>query len=507
MSTKSSLNVLLINPPRHHELIGCNPHIIEKHRGYNPPLSLLHLGAYIKGNSEHKVEIIDCQPPEWSYNELVQILANKEADIVGITTMTFTLIDCQMTMEVVKKALPNAKIILGGSHVHLYPRETLDLEGCDYIIQGEGEKPFLAFLHNFPNEEKLKKIDGLAFIGKDGQFYENGVASKTTDLDELGFPDRTMLNINNYNSLLGKNDIITTMFTSRGCPYKCTFCDRPFSPTISGFRWRSAAHVADEFEACAALGIKEIIIYDDTFTVRKDRVLELCEEIQRRNIKLRWNVRAHVNTINKELLLAMKAAGCDRLHYGVEVGNDRMMKVIKKNANVARVREVVGLTKKLGFEVLCYFIVGQQTESPKDIEDTINLACSLDANYVHFAVFCPYPGTEIYQQGLNSGIIKEDVWKNYAMDPQPGFELPVWEEKFTRYELQAMLIDAYKRFYLRPGYMIKSGLSIRNWGEFKRKALAGLSVVGMKPTVERGKISAAVRKIVPNASYDVHSSV
>jgi len=157
--------------------------------------------------------------------------------------------------------------------------------------------------------------------------------------------------------------VITTMFTSRGCPYRCTFCDRPYSPVLSGFRCRSAGHVADEMEVCLSLRIREAFIYDDTFTVRRDRVFELCDEIDRRGIKFRWDVRAHVNTMTPELLSRMKQAGCDRIHYGVECGNDRMLKVIKKNATIGKVREVVAATKKVGMEVLCYFIIGQQTET------------------------------------------------------------------------------------------------------------------------------------------------
>jgi radical SAM superfamily enzyme YgiQ (UPF0313 family) len=275
---------------------------------------------------------------------------------------------------------------------------------------------------------------------------------------------------------------------------------------LSGFRYRSAASVADEMEGCLSMGIKEAFIYDDTFTVRRDRVFELCDEIERRKLRFRWDVRAHVNTMTPELLRRMKSAGCDRIHYGVECGNDRMLKVIKKNATIAKVREVVAATKHVDMEVLCYFIIGQQTETASDIADTMRLARELNPNYVHFTIFCPYPGTEIYFKGLESGTIKEDVWRKFAEDPRDGFELPVWEENFTRQQLRETLVKCYKSFYLRPSYIARNVLRVRRLGELRRKLRAGLSVITMSANqrlYDSSDMTRRAREIVPMASYDL----
>jgi len=261
-------------------------------------------------------------------------------------------------------------------------------------------------------------------------------------------------------------------------------------------------------EICLSLGIKEAFIYDDTFTVRRDRVFELCDEIERRKIKFRWDVRAHVNTMTPDLLKRMKQAGCDRIHYGVECGNDRMLKIIKKNATLAKIKEVVAQTKAVNMEVLCYFIIGQQTETASDVKDSLQLARELDPNYVHFTVFCPYPGTEIYTQGLQSGVIKEDVWRHFSENPRDGFELPVWEENFTRQELREMLVKCYKSFYLRPRYIARNLLRIRRFGELKRKLRAGLSVVGMtanQQLYDHSDMLRRTRDLIPHASYELHS--
>jgi len=500
---------LLINPPRFSELIGKNPAIVEKHRGFNPPLGILSLAGYLESHSTFPIRVIDAQPAGITYDQLEQLLTQSEpADVVGITAMTFTLIDVFKTTRLIRKVMPKAKIVLGGPHVHLYPDETIRRPEVDFLLQGEGELAFLQLLNNLDNPDSWPAIKGLVYLNEGDRIINNGIAPSMENLDELGFPARHLVNVNDYTSLLGRDNVITTMFTSRGCPYRCTFCDRPYSPVLSGFRWRSAQHVADEMELCLSLGIKEAFIYDDTFTVRRDRVFELCDEIERRKINFRWDVRAHVNTVTPDLLARMKGAGCDRIHYGVECGNDRMLKVIKKNATIAKVREAVAWTRQVGMEVLAYFIIGQQSETKSDIADSMNLARELNPNYVHFTIFCPYPGTEIYFEGLERGIIKEDVWRKFSQDPRDGFELPVWEENFTRQQLREILVKCYRSFYLRPSFMAKSLLRIRGFGELKRKMRAGLSVVTMTANqrlYDPDDMLRRTKEIVPGASYDMCS--
>jgi anaerobic magnesium-protoporphyrin IX monomethyl ester cyclase len=486
------MKVLLINPPRFYELIGKNPAIIENNRGYNPPLGILSLAGYLEKTTKYDIEVLDTQPYEYGYNELRNILGKKMGDVVGITTMTFTLIDVIKTVTLVKQLSPETKVVLGGPHVHISPNETINLPGVDFLVQGEGEKTFLKLLNNLNNPDMLEQIPGLVFK-RNGTIVNTGISPITQDLDELGFPARHLVDVTRYTSLLGKDNVITTMFTSRGCPYRCIFCDRPSSPVLSGFRWRSAKHVADEMEECINLGIREAFIYDDTFTIRKDRVFELCEEIKKRKLKFRWDVRAHVNTVTPGLLHAMRDAGCERIHYGMEAGNNRILKVIKKNTTIERVKQVIQWTKDVNMEILTYFMIGHPTETIEDIRDTMELAKQLDPNYVHFTIFCPYPATEAYFQGLKSGILKEDVWRKFSANPKEDFELPFWEENFTADELRTLLVQAYKGFYARPYYILKNVARIRSMREFKRKVRAGLSVIAMKSD-KQSQSTLAIRK-------------
>ena len=475
------LRVLLVNPPRFHELIGKNPALVERHRGHNPPLGLLQLAGYVERHTSHRVEVLDAQPDGITYSQLERELAGRQFDVLGVTAMTFTLTDVRYTCRVAKKVKPHVPVVLGGVHVHLYPNETIAWPEVDFLIQGEGEIAFADFLNKLRRPDLHATVDGLVYTDPSGTVRNNGIAPSTDDLDQLGMPAREKVDVRKYTSLLGRHDVVTTMFTSRGCPYRCTFCDRPNSPVTSGFRWRSAKNVADEMERCVDLGIREAFIYDDTFTVRKDRVYELCDEIRKRRIHLAWDVRAHVNTVTRGMLRSMAEAGCDRIHFGVEVGNERMMRVIRKNHTIERVENAFRWAREAGLERLAYAIIGQQTEGAEDIRDTMTLVRRIDPDYVLFTIFCPYPGTEIYAQGLERGIIEKDVWGEFAREPRSDFELPVWEENFTRAQLREMLVKCYKSFYMRPGYVFRRVRQLRSLGELGRKLRAAMSVVWMSP--------------------------
>jgi radical SAM superfamily enzyme YgiQ (UPF0313 family) len=155
--------MLLINPPRFNELIGKNPAIVEKHRGFNPPLGLLCLAGYLEEHSDCQVEVIDTQPHGWDYDRLAQEIRQRDFDVCGITAMTFTLIDVRKTCQVVRREKPNAKIVLGGAHVHLFPDETIAWPEVDFLIQGEGEIAFVDFLEKLDQPDLWPTVPGIVY--------------------------------------------------------------------------------------------------------------------------------------------------------------------------------------------------------------------------------------------------------------------------------------------------------------------------------------------------------
>ena len=471
------MKVVLINPPSTNEIMGNNPSIIESSRGCNPPLGILFLAGYLLENTDHEVSVIDCQVEALDYSKLALRLQALEFDVAGVTAMTFTLLDVIDTIKTVRQVNAGAKIVLGGPHVNLFPEESIALDDVDYLVLGEGEIAFSKLLDAMQNNSSVEGIKGIVTY-KDDEIINNGPSEMIEDLDKLAFPARQLVPYEKYSSLLAKRMPITTMFTSRGCPFKCSFCNRPHLG--KKFRAHSAGRVIEEFQNCLDLGIHEFLIYDDTFTVNKQRVKDVCRIAIENKLDIGFDIRARVDTIDEEMLILLKKAGCRGIHYGIEAGTEKILKVLNKGISLDRAKEVFDLTKKYKMQTLAYFMIGAPTETIDDINETFRVARWLKPDFLHMTILTPFPGTPIYLDGLASGAIKTDYWREFSKNPTKEFAPPFIDENFSKQELQELIVKGYKMFYMRPSYIIKKIFSVSSWGEFKRKSKAGLKVFTMK---------------------------
>lgn len=306
----------------------------------------------------------------------------------------------------------------------------------------------------------MHQVKGIVF--KDGKKVINtGRAEFNRDLDSLPFPARYLTPYQKYSSVLSKVQPITTMFTSRGCPYKCLFCNRPHLGKI--FRARSPKNVVDEMEECQKMGIKEVLIYDDTFTVNRKRVLDICQEIKERKLEIDWDVRTRPDTVDEELLIDMKKAGCKRIHYGVEAGTQKILNVLRKGITLEKVEETFRLTKKIGLEVLAYFMIGSPTETKGDILQTIKFAKKLNPDFTHITITTPFPATDLYRLGLEQKVLPYDYWQEFAQNPRADFSPYLWEENLKKEELLQLLQYAYRSFYFRPKYILRKLSGLTSW--------------------------------------------
>lgn len=468
------MKILLINPPISNLILTNLPEIIAQEDSM-PPLGIMYVASYLKKHTNHQIKILDCLIEKISHKELKERIKQEKPDVVGITALTFTLIDVLRVAKAVKEVDLKTKVILGGSHVNIYPEETMNFPEIDYLVLGEGEKPAKDLIDNLEQTEKLYDIKGIVFRDKDNKVINTGHRELIQNLDELPFPARSLVSNEKYSSVLSENNPVTTLFSSRGCPFRCTFCNRAHLGKV--FRSRSVKNVVDEMEECKRIGIKEIFFYDDTFTIDRQRVLDICSEIKRRNLKIFWDVRARVDTINEEVLRAMKETGCQRIHYGVEAGTEKILKVLNKGITLDQIKKTFKLTRKMNIQTLAYFMIGSPRETKEDVLKTIKFAKKIKPDFVCFSITTPYPQTEIYALGLREKIIPYDFWLEFAKNPKPDFVAIPWEEKISQEELVSLFKKAYHSFYLRPSYIFDKILKLKSFKELFKKAKTAFGIL------------------------------
>lgn len=469
---KKALRVLLIQPPN---IGGVSPlicHMNEKGEsvGFKPPLGLLSIATLLKQRSPYQVMIMDALAEKLNFNQCLERIGTFHPDVIGISAWTDWWYSAYNLGLMIKKILPGAHLCYGGPHVSIYPGETLGLAHTDSIIVGDGEEPFLKLCDTLSVGKTINDCPGLHFK-QNGLKEAHLMFSVQNDLDVLPIPDRTLLPIKNYTSVLSSSDYITTMMTSRGCPYNCIYCKLTFQKPVS----RSAAGVIREFREIENLGIKEVEVYDDTFSLSKKRVLEICQGLIDQKIRISWAIRDRVNIIDEEMLTFLKRAGCKRIHYGIESGVDRVLALMNKHITTALASRAVRLAKEQGFAVLAYFMLGNKGESEDDIKTTIKFALSMDTDYAGFSIAVPYPGTALYLEALSRGIIKNDYWREFALSPSPNFRVPrVFEENLSLSKLVKLRNYAIRKYYTRPEYILKEIRKVKNLKELSKKSVMAL---------------------------------
>lgn len=453
------MKILLI---RYHDKDNINtrlPESLNKIQGVLPPLGISYIAAVLEKNG-YEVSILDAIALNLTKDETRDYIKRERPDIVGVTAMTSNIRGALEAASVAKEC--GATVVIGGPQLAVYPEETLSYDFIDYGVIGEGEYTMLELVRALERKESIESIKGLIFK-KDGKVRVNEPAI-VDNLDSLPFPARHLLPMERYSSIIGFHPV-TTMMSMRGCPFKCGYCFK--QPTDKKCRYRSSANVVDEMEhVVQQYGVREIMFYDDTFTLKRSRVVEICEEILRRGLDVKWEAPTRVDVVDAELLQLMQKAGCIRLRYGVESGDPNILKAMNKGVTLAQVKEVFKRTKEAGIETFAYFMIAYIGETPETIERTISFAKGLDPDLVMFTVTTPYPETPLFNEAAEKGIIDRDYWREFTLGKRSD-RLPYLVENADQWAKRA-----YRAFYLRPSFVLKKLWKVRSWDAFKKHLLA-----------------------------------
>ena len=447
------MRILLIQPPSRRMLRTVVPRFVEDEGSCLPPLGLASLAACLREAGHDDVLILDAAAEGLDATAVGSRVAALRPGLVGVPTNSFMLLDALDVLRAVKARVPAARTCVGGPHATLFPAETLAWPEVDFVLTGEADRSVVALAQALAGHGPLDAVPGLLADGIRGPD-----ARPVEELDALPLPARDLLPQRRYRSIHGEADGITTLLTSRGCPWDCSFCFHAFGRKV---RRRSPGSVVRELEAVAATGLRDAFFFDDTFTIDRSWMLELCGLLRRAKLPLVFDVRTRVDTVDAALLGELKTAGCARISLGLEAASDATLSALGKGTTVEQARAAVAAAKAVGLTVYADFMLGAPGEGRRDVLDTIDLALELDPDYAQFSATTAYPGTALYASMLAAERLP-DVWKRFAERPEPGFRPPLAADRLDEREVLALLTRAYRRFYLRPRFVGRYARRLRS---------------------------------------------
>jgi radical SAM superfamily enzyme YgiQ (UPF0313 family) len=448
------MRILLVVPPsRMEERYGT----LRDAGALYPSLGLAFLAAGAR-RAGHQTMLFDAEAEEADLPAIRRRLLEFRPHLVGMQTFCANLSRCREVARLVKATLPECKVVLGGVQVTMFPEEGLREPAVDFVIRGEGDRSFLALIDALEGRGALADVGGLVYRNG-AELAHNPPARLIANMDELPLPALDLFPIPLYHSssqLRGKRTL--HMFTSRGCPYDCAYCsgDLIFGST---FRYYSASRVIQEMRWFRdELGADGIQFYDETFTVHRERVVELCRALIEENLRMPWTCFTRVDLVDEELLRLMHRAGCYQIFFGVETGVPRLLKMIRKRTTLDQARHAFRLTRKIGIETVASFMLTLPTETVEETWESIRFGLELDPDYVYWLTFTPYPGTELSRLAEETGTIVHRDYERYNVFN----EIVYVPEGRSEEEIRATVAAAYRKFYFRPRYLARRIRGLRH---------------------------------------------
>ncbi len=437
-----------------------------------PPHGLAILASCVMREG-HTCAIYDMEALRASWRDLRKYLLKEKPDVVGFEVQTPLFHKAQHGAKVVREVLPKALLLAGGAHTFLEPEHTLrEIPEVDYVLRGEAEFTLPLFLKRYGEGKRggeLTDIDGCCYREREGYHISKEVPLQE-NLDELPLPAFHLLPLKRYYDAFYPSKRLYDLLSARGCPHYCKFCGEP---VIYGHRVRarSPGNVVDHMEVLVRdYGVDYIVFQDATFNYSVERVKNLCREILRRDVRVKWKVKARVDQVDEEMLRLMKKAGCIMIAYGAEAASDCTLRFLRKGFTVEQVRRAFSLTRKTGVDTLGYFMLGAEGETEKDLKDTIDFSIELAPTYAHYMITTPMYGSDLqkyYKEQLKHASLKGYLFFTAMVDTDM-----LNRETIKRYHRKAH-ID----FYLRPSYIVGRIICLRGPKDLWLKIKYGLFMI------------------------------
>jgi anaerobic magnesium-protoporphyrin IX monomethyl ester cyclase len=440
-------------------------------------MGLGYLAGALLAAGHDDVTLFDAEVEEES---LASHLARERYDLVGVSSPTPLISEAWEAAAQAKAG--GALTILGGPHLTLMPDESMQRDEVDLVVRGEAEETIVEILQAMKRtgqqgnaaaslclpDEPWNAIPGLSYRNLAGEVVHNADRPLRRDVEKIPWPAYHLFKIERYTNLQPLTDGLDpharayTLVTSRGCPYQCIYCSKP----ITGITWRARPPedvVAEWRYLVQEMGATEIGITDDVWNLKLERAKEICRLLIDEGLnRVPW-VTVHgmrVDHTDAELFQLMKKAGCKRVGFGVESGNQAVLDAIKKRQTLDDARRAFREAKAAGLQTMGFFIFGLPADTEETMEDTIRFALELDPDLANFMIAAPYPGTELWEIARRDGRLFSMDWHDYAIhDEKARYELPTLPPELVERKWH----EAYRRFYLRPSRIWRRAISPDTW--------------------------------------------
>lgn len=447
------MNITLINP----RLKTWNPNIYV-------PLGLTYIAAALE-HEGYSVKIIDMNTKGFTDNKLAKEL--EAVDIIGITGMITEYTEVLRLVQLSKACNHSAKVILGGALATTWTEKVMSSSEADFAVLGEGELVITNLLSAMGSGKEFSSIKGIAYKDN-GRVIINPREDIITNPDSIPFPARHLLDISNYTTRWFKSygeDVSNvkscTIFSSRGCPYSCSFCYMD----MWGHKWRgrSPDNIISEIKMLQRdYGFNGFLFYDDTFVLDRARILEFCRKVKEENLDIVWMSSGRINLMTDELIKAMKEAGCRGISYGIESGNQGIVNSISKGITLEQVERVTRATEEAGIKVTGLFMLGILGDSKATIQQTIDFARKLNLSFYCFSLTIPLQGTQLYDTAVERGFIPLDRLKDWSYNVNANLTEDCTKKDLEQFSKMAfrefVLAKVYGRYYLLNPHMWLDGL-------------------------------------------------
>ncbi|MBN2055761.1 radical SAM protein [bacterium] len=448
------MKVALIVPPWTYRDI--RAHDTQGIAGAWPPIGSLYIAAVLR---ERGHEVIFRDGAFYTGEELTEWVDRERPDVLGAFVIAMFWDRTKTLFKRFKERLPALFLVAGGhGPTALGEQAFIDCPELDAIIPGEAEYGMRDLVERLAQRESLLGVQG-SMVREDGVVVRNPPRPFIDNLDELPFPAMDLAELDRYRPSYGQVLHTPSMqvISSRGCMNECLYCYRLMGRKV--LRFRSAVSVVDEVQHYVEhYGVRDIKFWDECFTHDKWRTLAICNEILNRGLKVSWWISARADAVDRELLTAMKRAGCWCINFGVESAIQKNLDMLRKNLTVEQIIAAVKLTHEVGIETFTTYIFGIPGETFEEGLETIRLAKDLNSYLTEFFPISPFPGTDLWNDADQYGVIKRDMSDIGLLKE----EIPFAPYTMTVEQVSELRRRAFREYYIRPRYVWKFVSTIRS---------------------------------------------